>query len=119
MHFEEQVKTGSIYENSHAYWAWTNGAMYMGMLDWAKLSNDKKYLQFLKGVGEKTAFKSGSNLFHADDICVSQLYLELYSIYKDSGMIKPTLDRLNFVLNNRSAGDLNYLRKGSEKRWTW
>jgi hypothetical protein len=24
MHFEEQVKTGSIYENSHAYWAWTN-----------------------------------------------------------------------------------------------
>ena len=39
-HFEDQVKEGTQYKNSHAYWSWTNGAMYLGMLDWAKLSKD-------------------------------------------------------------------------------
>ncbi len=118
-HFEEKVKIGSIYKNSHAYWAWTNGSMYIGMLDWAKLSKDKKYLQFLKAIGEKTAFKPGPSIFHADDICVSQLYLELFSLYRDSSMVKPTLERMNFVLTNRSLGNLDYLESGNDKRWSW
>lgn len=119
IHHEEQVKKGSIYVNSHAYWAWTNGAMYMGMLDWAKLSKDKKYMQFLKNIGEKVAFKPGPDLYHADDICVSQLYLELFSMYRDSNMIKPTLERMNFVLTNRSTSNLDYSLPGNGNRWSW
>ncbi|MDP4238163.1 MAG: glycoside hydrolase family 88 protein [Bacteroidota bacterium] len=118
-HFEAKVKTGSIYKDSHAYWSWTNGAMYIGMFDWATLSKENKYFRFLKAVGEKEAFKPGPNLYHADDICVSQLYLQLFLKYKDSCMIKPTLDRMNFVLANRSFGDLDFSRKGNDKRWSW
>jgi unsaturated rhamnogalacturonyl hydrolase len=118
-HFEEKVKLGSIYENSHTYWAWTNGSMYIGMLDWARLSKDKKYLQFLKTIGEKTGFKPGPNLYHADDICVSQLYLELFAIYKDSSMIKPTLERMNFVLTHRSYNKLDYSLPENGYRWSW
>jgi len=118
-HFEEQVKAGTQYKNSHAYWSWTNGTMYTGMLDWAEMSNQKKYFQFLKAIGEKEAFKPGPNLYHADDICVSQLYLELFAKYKDSAMIKPTLKRMDFVIANRSLGDLDFTRKGNQQRWSW
>ena len=118
--FEEKVKIGSVYENSHAYWAWTNGSMYIGMFEWAKLSNDNKYFHFLKAIGKKEDFKPGPNLYHADDICVSQLYLELFARYKDSSMVKPTLDRMNFVIANRSYSNLDYsLKEGNEKRWSW
>jgi len=45
-HFEGQVKAGSEYKNSHALWSWTNGAMYLGMLDWARLSKERRILIF-------------------------------------------------------------------------
>lgn len=119
-HFEEDIKNGSKqYKNTHAYWAWTNGAMYIGMLEWAKMSNEDKYFEFLKTIGDKESFNPGPNKFHADDICVSQLYLELFAKYKDSTMIKPTLNRMDFVLSNRSTGDLNFTRKGNQMRWSW
>jgi unsaturated rhamnogalacturonyl hydrolase len=118
-HFEGQVKAGSEYKNSHALWSWTNGAMYLGMLDWARLSKDETYFNFLKSVGEKQAYNPGPALFHADDICVSQLYLELFARYKDSAMIKPTLKRMDFVLANRTYGDLDFTRKGNNTRWSW
>ena len=118
-HFEDQVKAGTQHKNSHAYWSWTNGAMYLGMLDWAQLSHDETYFSFLKSIGEKEAFTPGPNLFHADDICVSQLYLELFARYKDSAMIKPTLKRMDFVLANRPTGNLDFTRKGNSTRWSW
>jgi len=118
-HFEEQSKAGSQYQNSHALWSWTNGAMYVGMFEWAKMSHDDTYFQFLKAIGEKEGFNPGPNLYHADDICVSQLYLGLFSRYKDSAMIKPTLKRMNYVIANRSFGDLNFTRKGNQMRWSW
>ena len=31
MNFENQVRKGSRWANSHAYWAWTNATMYIGM----------------------------------------------------------------------------------------
>lgn len=118
-HFEEQVKKGSQYKNSHVYSSWTNGAMYIGMLEWAKMSKKDKYFDFLRTIGEKESFKPGPDKFHADDICVSQLYLELFAKYKDSAMIKPTLERMDFILANRSTGNLDFARKGNQKRWSW
>ena len=59
-HFEEQVTKGSGYKNSHAYWAWTNGAMYLGMLEWATLSEQEKYFQFLKNIGQKEGYQPGA-----------------------------------------------------------
>jgi rhamnogalacturonyl hydrolase YesR len=118
-HFDEQAKAGSQYKSSHALWSWTNGAMYVGMLEWAKLSHDDTYFQFLKSIGEKDSFNPGPNLFHADDICVGQLYVELFAKYRDSTMIKPVLKRMDYVMANRSFGDLDFTRKGNQMRWSW
>jgi rhamnogalacturonyl hydrolase YesR len=117
--FEDQVKTGSRYKDSHAYWAWTNGALYLGMLDWANMSKDDKYIQFLKAIGEKEGYKPGPDVYHADDICVNQTYLELFAKYNDSAMVKPTLERMDYILANRHFGDLEFTRPGNQLRWSW
>ena len=31
---------------------WTNGALYRGMIEWADYTNDKKYYDFLMGIGQ-------------------------------------------------------------------
>jgi len=115
-HFDDYVK-GSHKDRKR--WAWTNGAMYVGMLEWAKISNNDVYYNFLKQVGEQENYMPGPDVFHADDICVSQLYLGLFEKYRDSAMIKPTLKQMDYIITNRSFGNLDFQRKGNQKRWSW
>lgn len=117
-HFDDYVNHPSKHKD-RMRWAWTNGAMYVGMLEWAKMSKDEKYFEFLKSVAEKESYNPGPDVFHADDICVSWLYISLFEKYKDSVMIKPTHDRMGFVMENRSYGNLDFTRKGNQKRWSW
>lgn len=118
-HFERQVKKGGHAADSHDYTAWTNGALYIGMLEWAKISNDEKYFEFLKNTAEKVSYSPGPELYFADDLCVSQTYLGLFQKYRDSTMIKPTLQRLDYVLANRGVGNLDFARAGNQQRWSW
>lgn len=117
--FEQQVKKGSGYKNSHAYWAWTNGALYVGMYEWSTISKDAKYIDFLENIAKKVNYEPGPNEFHADDICVGQLYFRLYERDKDPIMIKPTLERMDMVLANRPIGNLDFSRPGNQNRWSW
>lgn len=117
-HQEEEMQN-AIYKNSYTYNGWATGAMYLGILEWAKMYKDDTYFQYLKSCGEKVNFKPGSDIFHADDICASQLFIELFKKYQDSAMIKPTHERMNFILKNRSHGDLDFMRNGNQMRWSW
>ena len=63
MNFENQVRKGSQWANSHAYWAWTNATMYIGMAEWAKMSDDPKYWDFLLTMGEKNKWQTGPSIY--------------------------------------------------------
>ncbi len=117
-HQEDQMQT-TKFKDSYYYNSWATGAMYTGMLEWAKISKDDKYFQYLKSCGEKVNYTPGPKTFDADDICASQLFIELFQKYQDSVMINPTLERMNFILKNRSYGDLDYTRKENKLRWSW
>ncbi len=117
--FEAQVAKGSKWPNSHAYWAWTNGTMYVGMAEWAKLSGNKKYWDFLYSIGEKNNWKTGPSIYFADDICVAQMYHQLYEKYKEPKMLQPTIDVLNKIISEPATSDLSYYAKESHKRWCW
>jgi rhamnogalacturonyl hydrolase YesR/lysophospholipase L1-like esterase len=117
--FEAQVAKGSQWPNSHAYWAWTNGTMYVGMAEWAKLSNDKKYWDFLYAIGEKNGWKTGPGTYFADDLCVAQMYQQLYEQYKEPKMIQPSVEVLNKIVTAPATSDLSYYAKDSHKRWCW
>jgi rhamnogalacturonyl hydrolase YesR len=62
-----------------------------------------------------------SSMYMADDIAVSQMYLDMYMNEGDKRMLDPTMARTEWVINHPSASDLkidysNYL---SLERWSW
>lgn len=106
---------------------WTNGALYVGMAEWAKMADDESYFEYLKKIGDKTSWnymvrQNPMGKYHADDYCVGQMYVELYRHYKEERMIKPMKDYLDHILANPSTVSLEH-RWAKDywpvSRWTW
>lgn len=57
---------------------WTNGALYRGMTEWGKVSGNKFCYDFVYAIGEKYNWNMWDNVYHADDICVGQAFIEMY-----------------------------------------
>ena len=100
--------------------AWTNGALYRGVIEWAMMTDNDDYYDFLLAIGKANDFKPHKRIYHADDICVGQTYIELYRKTGDKSIIQPTLDRALQVANNPSKAPLmkNH-RVGANERWSW
>jgi len=49
---------------------WTYAAAYAGIAELAGISKDKKYENFLLGIGNDLNWNTGGNRFMADDYCV-------------------------------------------------
>lgn len=99
---------------------WTNGALYRGMAEWGKTSDNQHYIDFLITIGEQNRWTLLSKSYHADDICVGQTFIELYRRTGDKRMIQPTMERAYFIANHPSKA---LLRKtdpiGKDERWSW
>ena len=76
---------------------WTYAALYMGMIDWAELTEkedgDSQYYNWLLKIGRRNAWQMGKYMYHADFIAVGQVFLEMYQKYNDRNMMFPTLAR--------------------------
>lgn len=100
---------------------WIAGAFYMGLMDFAEKSNDDKYFNWLRKTFNRQNWQVADRMYHADDVCVSQTYIDLYNKYKDERMLAPTVARIDWVINNPSKGgmDLDYSKAITIERWTW
>ncbi|MDR1707186.1 glycoside hydrolase family 88/105 protein [Dysgonomonas sp.] len=99
---------------------WTNGALYKGMVQWGKTSSNNKYLEFVKNIGETHRWNVWSRVYHADDICVGQAFIDLYKHYGDKRMLQPTMERAYYVATHPSKAPLNKLDLfGKDERWSW
>lgn len=112
------------YPNNLSRWThtpvmWTNGVMYVGMAEWAKISGDDTYFEWLKAIGAKERWHPAKGMYFADDVCVSQLYCMLYEKYGDTSMLQPTEARLEWVMNHPSGARLQYESPHSHDRWCW
>jgi len=75
----------------HAEDDWTNGALYVGIIAYAKaMRYDPLYYTLKKQVDEKLGYKlnQDSNRYFADFYCVGQLYAELYARFKEPKMLE-------------------------------
>lgn len=97
---------------------WRNGVLYNGLYDWADYTGSKKYYSFLKKICSDQAFQPGKLMYHADDLCVSQVYLDMYVKEKNKNMLAPTLARVDWVLKNPPAENID-ITKGRSDRWWW
>lgn len=116
-----QIEAFASNPHSRASKGWIAGALYVGMFDWAELSGDEKYTKWLERIFNRQSWHVGDRMYHADDICVAQAYLDMYAKYKKSKMINPTQARMDWVINHQSKGSLN-LKHGdatTQERWSW
>ncbi len=93
---------------------WVNGALYIGIFDWATLVNNDNMFKWLTGIGNRNYWQVASRMYHADDICMAQTYLKLYEKYKKQNMIQPTIDRTNWVMTNLKTENMK-----TQERWNW
>lgn len=119
INFESQVQKGSRWPNSHAYWAWTNATMYIGMAGCAEMTGEQKYWDFLLTVADKNSWKTGPNPYFADDLCIVQPYAMLYNKFKESHMISESVRMLDSIISHPRTVSLDYYAEGSHSRWCW
>lgn len=104
---------------------WTHAALYMGMTDWAALTEkedaDDSYYQWLLRIGRRNHFQVGKWMYHADFIAVGQPFIDLYTKYGNKKMIAPVMARANWVVENPSEVPLalDYGNLETLDRWSW
>lgn len=109
----------------HNPWGWENAAMYMGMIDWAELvsreDNEEKYFKFVYDIGRKASWQPANRMYHADDICISQVYIDLFRKYDKQPMMWPTYARTQWVIANppENVMELDYPTGRGLDKWSW
>ena len=107
-------------ECRHKEMSWTNGALYLGMFEWAYRTESERIFSFLKGIGKKNRWALPLRAYHADDICAGQTLIKLYKKYKDPAMLQNTLERAFYVASHPSTAPLSKKDKvGKNTRWSW
>ncbi|MBF0574668.1 glycoside hydrolase family 105 protein [Dysgonomonas sp. GY617] len=105
--------------------AWTNATLYLGLAEWAAMLDDgKKYYTWLTQIGDENDWQIPSNfkdmpkykLYHADELCIGQFYLNMYSVFKKKEMMEATINRVNWIMSNPPN---SILTNGSKQAWTW
>ncbi|TCC87286.1 glycoside hydrolase family 88 protein [Pedobacter frigiditerrae] len=98
---------------------WTSGAMYTGMVAWAKIANDETYYRKLIQVGEDNKWQVGKYRYFADDYCVGQLYSQLYKIYKDPKYIADFKALADTITTLPHTEGLEWKKSIYLREWAW
>ncbi len=98
---------------------WTHGALYAGMTAWAQMADTDDYYQALLKYAETCNWQPHKRIYHADDHCVGQMYIEMYKKYRDPKMIAGIQERFDYILANQPSLELKFGIKGGQDRWNW
>lgn len=116
-HFHDDMERENHWENR--FNAWTYGALYIGMEEWAQIAPSDKYYQFLLEVAANNNWDLGPGKYHADDQAVGQLYLALYRRFQQPPMLAKVLARTEWIMNNPSQQPMRLNHYKYTERWTW
>src|SRR6476661_3059119 len=84
---------------NHELYDWTNGAFYAGVFAAYKTTRSPELFKALIDMGEANKWSTGRRFDHADDIVISQTYIDLYRITRDKKMLTPTVDTVERLIN--------------------
>ena len=96
---------------------WEMAAFYTGLIALSNISSKAYYFEALKAVGRVNKWKLGDRIYHADDHCVGQLYLELYTRSPEIEMLADIIMKFDWIIKQPHGQDIVY--KQSKNRWTW
>ena len=98
---------------------WVQGAGYAGMMALAEISASPRFHDAMVKMGTGTQWKPGTRVYHADDTCVGQTYLELFLRDKDLAMIAPLRARFDAILASPPGDDLDFTHPEHNRNWSW
>ena len=101
---------------------WVYATFYNGLAALEETPGGEGYHAALVAIGEKNKWEPAERPYHADDICTTQMYLELYQQDHDAKMIAPTVARFDYVLAHPSPAGLSFDKKNNPHfldRWSW
>lgn len=112
---------------THSVADWVNGALYAGMMEWANMAENDKYVDWLLKRGNQANWSKSKRSnwdakYHADDYVVGIMYLEMFRREKQPKMLLPMRDHLDRMLSapSKRSLDHNWWRmEGPGERWTW
>lgn len=78
----------------HTSTDWTNGAFYTGVFAAYQTTQSQAILDSLMAMGERNKWQPHNRFDHADDIVISQTYIDLYRLKNDKRMLQATLDSI-------------------------
>ena len=110
-----KVAEWQINHPRHAPNDWTNGAFYAGLFAaWETTQSQTIYDAMMAMGNDSTQWRPHRRWYHADDIAISQTYIDLYRIEQRQEMIQPTIDTLSHLFSN------HYPHRGIEViKWWW
>ena len=101
---------------------WTQGTYDAGMMALAAVSDDPRYHDAMMEMGRKNDWKPSTNLlYHADNHCVLQTYLELFLQHHDFQMLEPAKQRCDQIMATppRDENALDFTRPQAHEKWVW
>lgn len=105
--------------------AWTNAVFYLGLAQWAPLSQrPDACMAWLRDVGAKARWEVAANferypayqIYHADELCVGRFYLAMYGRYGEESMLTSVKTRLDKIMGSPPDTAMSHRNKQS---WTW
>lgn len=99
---------------------WTDAVLYRGMVEWGKITDNEKCISFLEEIGERNGWHMYDRVYHADDICVGQTFIQMHKMNNSKVVLQPTLERAYYVANHPSDAPLSKDdKRGKDERWSW
>ncbi|MGY4383655.1 unsaturated rhamnogalacturonyl hydrolase [Pedobacter sp. UYP24] len=98
---------------------WENGALYAGMVALTKVDAEKKYDEFLIGIGESNNWNMGTHRLFADDYCVAQMYTQMYMKHKDPKMIAKWVALADTIVQHQYNEPLKVAPDLNWREWAW
>jgi rhamnogalacturonyl hydrolase YesR len=87
--------------SAHEPYDWTQAAFYTGVMAFAGITDNPKYVDAMKAMGERNQWRPGLRPGHADDYAVVASYAQLYQRDRNKAMLGPSLALFNFLLTRR------------------
>lgn len=97
---------------------WRSAVLYNGLIDRACITEDSSRLKFIEDYFDRLNWQVGDRMYHADDHCIAQAYLDMYGKYGDSRMLVPTKARMDWVIANPPGENID-ITEGHSDRWWW
>ncbi|MDR0835838.1 MAG: glycoside hydrolase family 88 protein [Tannerella sp.] len=90
---------------------WTNGVLYTGIVAAYETTKSKKIYQSMLDMCDSVRWKPNDRWYHADDVAISQMYIDIYRKEKKQYMIQATIDTVKKFISTP------YPTEGTIKWW--